>query len=115
MYGGQGTFASSGRARIASLTRVPVRSTGKEPSPEDGPPAQTGVFTKHYLSMQALCAPCLTNLLLCTQAAPLPTLRQPKKKKKRKQKNRVNNAGAPQTLLTRQIQQMQQLLKNSKV
>jgi len=97
-----------------------VRSTGKEPSPEDGPPAQTGVFTKHDPNMQALCAPCLTNLLLCTQAAPLPTLRKPKKKKKkkkkkRKQKNRVNNAGAPQTLLTRQIQQMQQLLKNSKV
>ncbi|ATH98321.1 hypothetical protein EGY22_06295 [Alcaligenes faecalis] len=86
MYGGQGTFASSGRARIASLTRVPVRSTGKEPSPEDGPPAKTGVSTKHDPNMQALCAPCLTNLLLCTQAAPLPTLRQPKKKKKRKQK-----------------------------
>src|SRR5690606_16074004 len=41
LSGGQGTFASSGCARIASLTRAPVRSTGKEPSPEDGPPAQT--------------------------------------------------------------------------
>ena len=87
MYGGQGTFASSGRARIASLTRVPVRSTGKEPSPEDGPPAQTGVFTKHYLNMQALCAPCLTNLLLCTQAAQLPNAQETEEEEEEAQNN----------------------------
>jgi hypothetical protein len=70
LSGGQGTFASSGRARIARLTRVPVRSTGKEPSPEDGPPAQTGVFTRHSLNMQPLLRslfPYLTSLLLRTQ------------------------------------------------
>ncbi|ASC91361.1 hypothetical protein CDA61_15055 [Alcaligenes faecalis] len=48
-----------------------MRSTGKEPSPEDGPPAQTGVFTSHYLNMQALRTPYLPTLLLCAQAAPL--------------------------------------------
>ncbi|MDH4866680.1 hypothetical protein SBO82_06810 [Alcaligenes nematophilus] len=26
--------------------------------------------------MQALCAPCLTNLLLCTQTAPLPNAQE---------------------------------------
>ncbi len=54
-----------------------MRSTGKEPSPEDGPPAQTGVFTSHYLNMQALRTPCLTNLLLCTQTVPLPNAQEP--------------------------------------
>ncbi len=43
-----------------------MRSTGKEPSPEDGPPAQTGVFTKHYPNMQALRTPYLPTLLLHT-------------------------------------------------
>ncbi|CAJ0891071.1 protein of unknown function [Alcaligenes faecalis subsp. faecalis] len=44
-----------------------------------------------------------------------PNAQATEKEEEAQTKNRVNNAGAPQTLLTRQIQQMQQLLKNSKV
>nr|WP_321352706.1 hypothetical protein [Alcaligenes faecalis] len=102
-----------------------MRSTGKKPSPEDGPPAQTGVFTRHYLNMQPLRTPCpLFSQISCSghsSALQGPKKKKTKKKKKKKtkkkkkQKKPGKQRRAPQTLLTRQIQQMQQLLKNSKV
>uniref|UniRef100_UPI0034D77708 hypothetical protein n=1 Tax=Alcaligenes faecalis TaxID=511 RepID=UPI0034D77708 len=74
--------------------RAPVRSTGKEPSPEDGPPAQTGVSTKHYPNMQALCAPCLTNLLLCTQAAPLPNAQETEEEEEEEEEEAQNKTAS---------------------